>query len=55
MNINKQHLKAGDWAGYGKELDAMKTALDKLAELTCRKVRAAHQFDNLAYYYYLYF
>ena len=28
-----EYRKAGDWAGYGKELDAMKTILDQLAEL----------------------
>ena len=30
----QQYLKAGDWAGYGNELDALKTILDQLAELT---------------------
>jgi len=29
----QQYLKAGDWAGYGKELDALKVVLDQLAEL----------------------
>jgi len=29
----QQYLTAGDWAGYGKELDALKAALDQLAEL----------------------
>jgi hypothetical protein len=29
----QQYLKAGDWAGYGKELDALKAVLDRLAEL----------------------
>ena len=30
----QQYLKAGDWAGYGNELDALKAILDQLAELT---------------------
>jgi len=29
----QQYLKAGDWANYGKELDALKAVLDRLAEL----------------------
>jgi len=29
-----QYQKDGDWAGYGKELDALKAVLDQLAELT---------------------
>jgi hypothetical protein len=29
----QQYLQAGDWAGYGSELDALKTVLDQLAEL----------------------
>ena len=29
----QQYLKAGDWAGYGEELDALKAVLDQLAEL----------------------
>jgi len=29
----QQYLKAGDWSGYGKELDALKTVLNRLAEL----------------------
>jgi len=28
-----QYLKAGDWASYGEELDALKAVLDQLAEL----------------------
>jgi len=28
-----EYLKAGDWAGYGTELDALKTVLEQLAEL----------------------
>ena len=30
----QQYLSAGDWAGYGEELDALKAVLDQLAELT---------------------
>ncbi|MEA2085949.1 MAG: UPF0182 family protein [Chloroflexota bacterium] len=30
----QQYLKIGDWAGYGKELDALKAVLEQLAELT---------------------
>jgi uncharacterized membrane protein (UPF0182 family) len=30
----QQYLKAGDWSGYGKELDALKAVLERLAELT---------------------
>ena len=30
----QQYLTAGDWAGYGKELDALKAVLNQLAELT---------------------
>jgi len=30
----QQYLKAGDWANYGKELDALKAVLDQLAEFT---------------------
>jgi uncharacterized membrane protein (UPF0182 family) len=33
----QENLKAGDWAGYGSEIDAMKAILDKLAELTAEK------------------
>ena len=29
----QQYLTAGDWAGYGKELDALKVVLDRLVEL----------------------
>ncbi|GAG56918.1 unnamed protein product, partial [marine sediment metagenome] len=29
----QQYLKAGDWTGYGEELDALKAVLDQLAEL----------------------
>ncbi|MEA3253337.1 MAG: UPF0182 family protein [Chloroflexota bacterium] len=30
----QQYLKAGDWAGYGKELEELKAVLNKLAELS---------------------
>ncbi len=30
----QEYLKAGDWAGYGKELEALKAVLDRLEELT---------------------
>jgi len=30
----QQHLKTGDWAGYGAELDALQAVLERLAELT---------------------
>ncbi|MBA7636217.1 hypothetical protein ES703_43832 [subsurface metagenome] len=30
----QQHLKAGDWAGYGAELNALQAVLERLAELT---------------------
>jgi len=35
LHYNKAHqyLQVGDWAGYGKELGALKTVLDQLAEL----------------------
>jgi hypothetical protein len=32
-NKAQQYLAAGDWAGYGQELDALKAVLDRLAEL----------------------
>jgi len=32
-NQAQQYLKAGDWAGYGRELDALEAVLDRLAEL----------------------
>ncbi|MFC1933463.1 UPF0182 family protein [Chloroflexota bacterium] len=32
-NEAQQYLKAGDWAGYGKELDALNAVLERLAEL----------------------
>jgi hypothetical protein len=35
----QQYLKAGDWAGYGKELDSLKAVLDELAELVAEKER----------------
>jgi len=33
-NKAREYLKAGDWTGYGEELDALKVVLDRLAELT---------------------
>jgi uncharacterized membrane protein (UPF0182 family) len=30
----QQYLQEGNWSGYGKELDALKAVLDRLAELT---------------------
>ena len=33
----QQYLKAGDWAGYGEELEALKAALERLAELTAEE------------------
>ena len=33
----QQYLKAGDWAGYGKELEALKAVLDRLAELAAEE------------------
>ncbi len=32
-NKAQEYLKAGDWAGYGSELDALEAVLDRLAEL----------------------
>ena len=29
----QQYLKEGNWAGYGEELEALKSVLDQLAEL----------------------
>ena len=36
-NKAQQYLKAGDWAGYGTELDALKVVLDQLAEFTAKE------------------
>jgi len=36
-NQVQQYLKAGEWAEYGKELDALKAVLDQLAELTTKE------------------
>jgi len=36
-NKAQQYLKAGDWTGYGEELDALKAVLDRLAELTAQE------------------
>jgi uncharacterized membrane protein (UPF0182 family) len=33
-NQAQEYLKVGDWANYGKELEALKSVLDRLAELT---------------------
>jgi uncharacterized membrane protein (UPF0182 family) len=33
----QQYLKAGDWANYGKELDALKAVLDRLAEFAAEE------------------
>ncbi len=33
----QQYLKAGDWAGYGEELEALKAVLDRLAELAAEE------------------
>jgi len=35
----QQYLREGDWAGYGKELDALKAVLDRLVELTAEEKR----------------
>jgi len=35
----QQYLKTGDWAGYGKELDALRAMLDKLAGLAAEEKR----------------
>jgi len=36
-NQAQQYLKAGDWAGYGEEMDALEVVLDRLAELTAEE------------------
>jgi len=33
----QQYLKDGDWAGYGKEMEALEVVLDRLAELTAEE------------------
>jgi len=33
----QQYLKEGDWAGYGRELDALRIVLDRLAELAAEE------------------
>jgi len=38
-NKAQQYLKAGDWASYGEELDALKAVLDRLAELAAEEQR----------------
>jgi len=36
-NRAQQYLQAGDWAGYGSELDALRAVLDRLAELVAEE------------------
>ncbi|GAG23493.1 unnamed protein product, partial [marine sediment metagenome] len=36
-NNAQQYLKAGDWASYGEELDALEAVLDRLAELVAEQ------------------
>ncbi len=36
-NKAQQYLKAGNWAGYGEELKALKAVLDQLAELAAEE------------------
>ena len=38
-NKAQQYLQAGDWAGYGEELDALEAVLERLAELTAEEKR----------------
>ena len=38
-NKAQQYLRDGDWAGYGKELDALKAVLDRLAEFAAEEKR----------------
>ena len=33
----QEYLRAGDWTGYGKELEALKAVLDRLAELAAEE------------------
>lgn len=33
----QQYLRAGDWAGYGEELDALKSVLDQLMVLVAEE------------------
>jgi uncharacterized membrane protein (UPF0182 family) len=33
----QEYLKAGDWSGYGRELEALQAVLDRLAELTSKE------------------
>jgi len=35
----QQYLKAGDWTGYGEELEALEAVLDRLAELAAEEKR----------------
>ncbi len=36
-NKAQEYLKAGDWAGYGRELSALEAVLDRLAELAAEE------------------
>ena len=36
-NKAQEYLKAGDWTGYGEELEALKAVLDQLAELVAEE------------------
>ncbi len=36
-NRAQQYLQAGDWTGYGQELDALKAVLDELAEIAAEE------------------
>ncbi|MBA7559573.1 hypothetical protein ES708_01188 [subsurface metagenome] len=38
-NKAQEYLKAGDWAGYGRELSALEAVLDRLAELAAEEQR----------------
>ncbi|MBA7625374.1 hypothetical protein ES703_32804 [subsurface metagenome] len=38
-NKAQQYLNAGDWAGYGEELDALEAVLDQLAGLAAEGER----------------
>jgi uncharacterized membrane protein (UPF0182 family) len=38
-NKAQEYLRAGDWTGYGEELDALKVVLDQLAELAAEETR----------------
>jgi uncharacterized membrane protein (UPF0182 family) len=36
-NKAQQYLQAGDWTGYGEELEALEAVLEQLAELTAEE------------------